>query len=920
MYRITRPTRDWELQLSCDLTPHGGRQSHQVLLRKIYVPCDWLTALEDVSDTSSSDDEETEVDEKALQAKILALKHKVQLNPYDYSAQVEYLSTLRSAGNLQEIRHAREKMSAVFPLTEELWLQWIGDEERLAEGADGEKRVLELYERAVADYLSVPIWVKYCKHVEASLEAQVEGKDQEAIGQIRALYERALSAGGIHYDQGAELWIAYRAFEQCLLDQAEEEAVDLDEGPDLPAVATAKSKIIGLFRRQLTVPHASLTETIGQMEHWANEQGREADLPVLQQLAVSTSLVCKDLQPLEDTLAQGGAAAYLSYAQYEQEHGDDPARVQCLYERGVASHALEASLWSAYITYMDAKLPGSAVLLLIHSKAVRNCPWVSALWQGYLRALEVAGKDHLVIEEVFQQALGAGFSQPDDYLQLWTAYIDYHRRAIDWSLDGEELQTAAEALRTTFQKAVDYMHHYFPGLGDPYCTLQQYWARVELVALKQVDRAREIWDTALKANGKNATLWLYYIEMEKYHGTADKIRTLYKKALHMCADWVESLGDAWVLWERENGTLQSWEAAIKRANQYRRQLQDRQNQAAAKEAVAREKIKADRVVRKQEKQEQRKQEKLKQHPEESRKRTAGSMGGEEEDRHVKRTRTTEPAKAKESRALPSTGTIGTGLEVEVVAPHNRPAENKDKTVFVSNLLYSVDEPQLQEVFQQAGKVQEVRLVRNLQGKSKGYAYVEFVDEASVAPALAMDRQLLGTRPMFINHHQEDTERKPRFPKQEDPKTLFVAELPKEYSQQQVDDLFRPYGAIKQVRLVTNKYGKHRGYCYVEFENEADAKEALVLDGRLVGDNNIKVAISNPPSRQSLDQAGTISRVEGDHGRLTSGPRGGHSFATTTSLMPRVLRPHTTQKPSLGSRVGGPLVALPSHTAPKKEDG
>lgn len=60
---------------------------------------------------------------------------------------------LRSAGLFADLRHAYVKMSEQFPLTGDLWRAWLADEVRQVTSAAGVQRVLELFERAVGDYL-----------------------------------------------------------------------------------------------------------------------------------------------------------------------------------------------------------------------------------------------------------------------------------------------------------------------------------------------------------------------------------------------------------------------------------------------------------------------------------------------------------------------------------------------------------------------------------------------------------------------------------------------------------------------------------------------------------------------------------------------------------------------------------------------
>lgn len=56
--------------------------------------------------------------------------------------------------------------------------------------------------------------------------------------------------------------------------------------------------------------------------------------------------------------------------------------------------------------------------------------------------------------------------------------------------------------------------------------------------------------------------------------------------------------------------------------------------------------------------------------------------------------------------------------------------------------------------------------------------------------------------------------------------------------------------MKEIRIVTYKSGKSKGLAYVEFEDEQSASKALIqTDGMLIGENQISVAISNPPRRK-----------------------------------------------------------------------
>ncbi len=52
-------------------------------------------------------------------------------------------------------------MQQQFPLSERLWLDWLDDELKAAAKPKAHAAIQELFELAVQDYLSVPIWLKY---------------------------------------------------------------------------------------------------------------------------------------------------------------------------------------------------------------------------------------------------------------------------------------------------------------------------------------------------------------------------------------------------------------------------------------------------------------------------------------------------------------------------------------------------------------------------------------------------------------------------------------------------------------------------------------------------------------------------------------------------------------------------------------
>lgn len=60
-------------------------------------------------------------------------------------------------------------------------------------------------------------------------------------------------------------------------------------------------------------------------------------------------------------------------------------------------------------------------------------------------------------------------------------------------------------------------------------------------------------------------------------------------------------------------------------------------------------------------------------------------------------------------------------------PHNNPNATKDpyKTLFVARLSYELNEDDLRREFERYGRIRDVKLIRDTENKSRGYAFIEF---------------------------------------------------------------------------------------------------------------------------------------------------------------------------------------------------
>ncbi|XP_020345692.1 squamous cell carcinoma antigen recognized by T-cells 3 isoform X2 [Oncorhynchus kisutch] len=871
----------------------------------------------------NSDDEEDDSseDDKENEAEIQRLEEQLSINAFDYNCHVDLIKLLRQEGELPPLRKARQKMSELFPLTEEIWLDWLKDEIRLTEEEQNREKVYELFEIAVKDYICPEIWLEYAQYSIGGMGLP------GGMEKVRSIFERALTAVGLHMTKGATLWEAYREFENVILATVQPPPGSVPTCEQQELLNAQLERIHTLFCRQLAIPLMDMEGTYAEYEEWS-DQGVSDTVSQKYKRALQQMEKSKLYEETLMAAEPPKLAEYQTYIDYEQKEGD-PARIQIIFERALAENCLVPDMWAKYTKYLDRQLKIRDLVLSSHDRAVRNCPWTMGLWKNYLLALERHGADHHTISDVFEKALNAGFIQATDYVNIWEAYLDYLRRRVDFS---KESSRELEELRAAFTRSLDYMkqdvEERFSESGDPSCTIMQVWAKIEALHCKNIQKARELWDSIMtKGNAKFANMWLEYYNLERSYGDALHCRKALHRAVQCTSDYPEHVCEVLLTFERVEGSLEDWDAAVQKTETRLNRVNEQRAKVAEKEAhlvrqeeektEQRRRAKADKKNQKKGQKGSRPGEKRKAEDEDNenewgeeseqppkRHRGEGNQGsfrggGAEEfmetesglfGRRAPPCRRQEPPGAKRGQQMaPAT--------VRKTQEDNPEQRKDDCSVFISNLAFSMEDPEkrLKELFEPCGPVQSVRPVYAAKG-FRGYCYVQFEGKTSVPEALKMDRREVDGRPMFVSPCV-DKNKNPDFKVFKyntnlEKHKIFISGLPFSCTKEQLEELCKDQGTIKDIRLVTNRSGKPKGLAYVEFEDEAQASQAVLkLDGTVLQEHTLSVAISNPPRRNAANKP-DFSRPMGAMmpQAMVYGSRG--KGRTQLSLIPRSLHRQT----------------------------
>lgn len=226
------------------------------------------------------------VSECALRA--AQLEKCLEKFPFDYSVAAELLSYYVEFNDNDGIQSTRDHIARYCLPTDEFWLDWISDVQKLGATDDA----FLLFEKGLSSSPSVTLWlrkIQFCMDnkytiADSTMETSTAIKEtMESYIDLKQIFEDALSFFGNHPSEAGELWSAARDLEDRYL-------IAFYNADDLPNAVKHAKNVRALFGRQLSSPISGLGEVRAEMLLW------EANLPdeCLQDTALVTMLE-KDL-------------------------------------------------------------------------------------------------------------------------------------------------------------------------------------------------------------------------------------------------------------------------------------------------------------------------------------------------------------------------------------------------------------------------------------------------------------------------------------------------------------------------------------------------------------------------------------------------------------------------------------------------
>nr|XP_046199145.1 RNA-binding protein 39-like isoform X2 [Oncorhynchus gorbuscha] len=162
-----------------------------------------------------------------------------------------------------------------------------------------------------------------------------------------------------------------------------------------------------------------------------------------------------------------------------------------------------------------------------------------------------------------------------------------------------------------------------------------------------------------------------------------------------------------------------------------------------------------------------------------------------------------------------------------------PEERDAHTVFCMQLAARIQPRDLEDFFSAVGKVRDVRMISDRNSRrSKGIAYIEFLDVNSVPLAIGLTGQRLLGVPIIVQAPQAEKNRAAAMANNlqkgnAGPMRLYVGSLHFNITEDMLRGVFESFGRIESIQLMNDsETGRSKGYGFISFADAECAKKAL----------------------------------------------------------------------------------------------
>ncbi|TFY58334.1 hypothetical protein EVJ58_g6483 [Rhodofomes roseus] len=762
-------------------------------------------------------------------------------DPYDITLHIEHVRVAHQTGMDEQVDSALEMVTAWWAAGEYVWLPLI--ERKLQAGnlesPEDLRGILDLFNRAERDYLSMPLLRKHLNFLVeryehfTSLETKPDSLgDLFSTSWIRSAMSDVVSKGIGHLTESHLLWDVYKDWEleQLQNASAEERAALVDE-------------VELILLKRLQQPHSNHDETFQSYSSFTTNfkppDQYESLLVKASKIRSQTVKAYEKREIFESSLAQSGYSleGYAYYIASERRKKPDLFVLQTLYERAIAEADkrrwngganAETALrvfWTGYLDFSRIQGVEVEVQATIFQRALNSVPACGEVWARYMRFLERTGNDDdeesgLAVTYEKTKTIRPLQADPEQLVPVVLARAKY-----EYMLLGDRRSTGKDNFETFEEVVMDGINRIRQAspAGDPRVRVEKFYASALSKLEGMSERITTLWEEATSHYKTSYLVWTHYTDALIEANEDGEARRVFKDVCMKNLDWPEAMWEAWIAFEHVHGSVQTLEEAMDKVEfaraqmALRRQKEAKRAEHAAMQLIAEQQANMASVA------------------DAPLPTGAGGDSG---------------AAPMDVDAGPSTAAGTKRKAEEEAAPgdaNQKPVQLKrdreNCTVFVADLPEGTKEEDLRTLFKDCGPIREIKIT---QLPNSLVATVEFMERDSVPAALTKDKKRIDGHEVAVHLAWQST--------------LYVTNFPENADDTFIRNLFTMYGTIFDVRWPSKKFKSTRRFCYVQYTSPLSAQTALQLHGHeVLPDMLLNVYISNPERRKDRTDADANDR-------------------------------------------------------------
>ncbi|KAI0632486.1 RNA-binding protein Prp24 [Trametes polyzona] len=609
------------------------------------------------------------------------------------------------------------------------------------------------------------------------------------------------------------------------------------------------------------------------------------------------------------------------------------------------------SFWTGYVDFLRTQDVDGEQLLLIFRRGMRSVPASGELLARYMRFLERALEPEEAASEInalYEKAQSIAPLQADveQLVPTVLARAGFEKRLIEAGKAGEDgyanlLQILMDGISRVRRASKT---------GDPRLRLEKYLSAICLDVEDLHANAVVLWEDTSKHYKTSYLAWTSYTDVLSKQHMYDDARKVFRDIAAKNLDWSEAVWDAWVSFEQLHGSVDDIEDALDRIERAQTQVNARRAKDAEKAQLAAAQLIAETqatAVPVAEAPVPAKAEPSQGStamdvdtaaaaPESGSKRKAedeavaeSSKKARVEEQPVKLKRDREnctvfvadlPAGVQEDELSTLFKDCGTIREIKITQLPNSlvatvefmdrdsvpAALTKDKkrirgheiavhlawrsTLYVTNFPEDADDTFIRTLFGKYGEIFDVRWPSKKFKSTRRFCYVQYTSPTSAESALELNGvDMEGGRKLSV-YISNPERKKERTDSDANEREVYVAGLSKLVTKEDLENLFKTYGTVKDVRMILDDKGRSKGFAFIEFGSEQEARAALAANNHELKKRRMAVTLADSRVKPKNKTPGYREEVRNRSVRVRNLPAG-----TQEGLLQQALEKHAKIK-------------------------